>query len=111
MDVGWLEECFERLSIELRKSETGRAAADVAQRLDGALHKGSEKIGKVEVRMANGEKAVPRGGRRIHEKGTWRPSSILPEGRRDGKRRPASKMLPFCRPARASGSDECNGSC
>jgi hypothetical protein len=75
---------FERLAIELRKTKTGGAAADIAKSSDAVSGQDGQKIGNFEIGMADGEKMIGLGGVGIHESYTG-AKRILPERRRDGK--------------------------
>jgi hypothetical protein len=83
---------FERLAIELRKTKTGGAAADIAKSSDAVSGQDGQKIGNFEIGMADGEKMIGLGGVGIHESYTG-AKRILPERRRDGKHgRPTNRI-------------------
>ena len=58
--------CLKRLAIELRKTKTGGAAADVTKNTDTASSQDGEKIGKFKIGMAHGEDWICRFGAHIH---------------------------------------------
>ena len=58
---------LERLAIELRETEAGGPAADVAKSSDAVSGQDGEKIGNFEIRMADGKEKIGLGGVGIHE--------------------------------------------
>ena len=75
---------LERLAIELRKTRTGGAAADITKSSDAVSGQDGQEIGDFEIGMADSEEKIGLGGVGIHESYTG-AKRILPERRRDGK--------------------------
>jgi len=86
---------LERLAIELRKTRTGGAAADITKSSDAVSGQDGQKIGNFEIRMADGEEKIGLGGVGIHEcyTGGQAYSAGTPERR---QARQAGELLAFC---------------
>jgi hypothetical protein len=91
---------LERLAIELRKTKTGGAAADIAKSSDAVSGEDGEKIGNFEIGMADGEERIGCVGVDIH-KVTPMTKRILPEGWRDGKGSGRQTVFVFCKRGQA----------
>jgi hypothetical protein len=104
--TGGGQQGFEWLAIELRKTKTGGAAADITKDLNAASGEDGKKIGNFQIRVADGEERAGWSGVGIHKNYTG-VKRILPEQERDGKRGGPAKGIGILRamPATDGGSE------